>query len=505
MSQTLPHVRYPEIVLGLAGPSGVDTDAIVESLEVALRAVGYRPHPIRLTDEMTVFDRQRSDAKIGFYAQSLDKMNRGNAFCEMFDDRAALARVGVMAIRARREAIVAASAHPVVERVAYIVRQLKRPEEVEFLRWLYGRQFLLVSAYGYLQQRQRTLRDMIRRSPPAVLPEGGVSALADELIRIDENEGGNDYGQRLRDTFHLGDVFIDGVNRSAMDGKIHRFVQAFFGRSDIAPSKDEFGMYAAAAARLRSADLSRQVGAAIFSDDGEIITQGCNEVPKAFGGAYWDSEEPDFRDVRHGSDPNTSAINSVLLDLFQRLKDAGMLSSDALEMGAPSDMVRTLTADGGALRNADIRDLTEYGRVVHAEMHALCDAARLGRSVKGATLYCTTFPCHNCTKHILAAGIKRVVYIEPYPKSRAKELHDNEIELEGQHPVRVEFAPFLGISPLLYQDVFQKGRRKNRDGKAKRWYRDEERPMVRVQYPTYLDMEKFALQALLGRVSAEAV
>ena len=182
-----------------------------------------------------------------------------------------------------------------------------------------------------------------------------------------------------------------------------------------------------------------------------------------------------------------------------------MLSSDALEMGAPSDMVRTLTADGGALRNADIRDLTEYGRVVHAEMHALCDAARLGRSVKGATLYCTTFPCHNCTKHILAAGIKRVVYIEPYPKSRAKELHDNEIELEGQHPVRVEFAPFLGISPLLYQDVFQKGRRKNRYGKAKRWYRDEERPMVRVQYPTYLDMEKFALQALLGRVSAEAV
>jgi cytidine deaminase len=501
MSSSLPHVHYPEIVLGLAGPIGVDTDAIIESLEVALRAVGYRPQSIRLTEEIAVFDRRPASGKIGFHAESREKMDHGNAFCEKFADRAALARVGVMAIRMRREAIAAANGQRPVERVAYIVRQLKRPEEVEFFRWLYGRQFVLVSAYGYLNQRQRMLRDTIRKYPPAELPDGGIAALADELIRDDENESVHAYGQRLRDTFHLGDVFIDGINRPAMDAKIHRFVQAFFGRSDIAPSKDEFGMYAAAAARLRSADLSRQVGAAIFTDDGEIVTQGCNEVPKAFGGAYWDSEEPDFRDIRHGADPNSSAINAVLLDLFDRLAGAGMLSDKATDLGAPADMVRKLTADGGALKTADIRDLTEYGRVVHAEMHALCDAARLGRSVKGATLYCTTFPCHNCTKHILAAGIKRVVYIEPYPKSRAKELHENEIELEGKHPVRVEFAPFLGISPLLYQDVFQKGRRKYPDGRAKRWYFGEERPMVRVQYPTYLDMEKFALHGLLGRMS----
>ena len=82
-------------------------------------------------------------------------------------------------------------------------------------------------------------------------------------------------------------------------------------------------------------------------------------------------------------------------------------------------MVRDLTGKGGALKDAAVMDLTEYGRVVHAEMHALCDAARLGKAIKGATLYCTTFPCHNCTKHILAAGIRRVVYIEPYPKSLA--------------------------------------------------------------------------------------
>ena len=110
-------------------------------------------------------------------------------------------------------------------------------------------------------------------------------------------------------------------------------------------------------------------------------------------------------------------------------------------------------------------DLTEYGRVVHAEMNAICDAARLGRSVRGATLYCTTFPCHNCTKHILAAGIRRVVYIEPYPKSRAKALHANEIEVENDNPARVVFAPFLGIAPHRYRDIFQKSRRRLRPGR----------------------------------------
>ena len=501
MPQTLPFVRYPEIVLGLAGPIGINMDAMSESLEVSLRAVGYRPQQIRITDEMTLFGLVVPGEREGFYADSLYKMQYGKEMCRHFGDPATLGRIGAMAIRSRRNALAEATGEQPVERVAYIVRQLKRPEEVDFFRWVYGRQFVLVSGHGSREQRQRLLQDLIRRSPPAAMPPGGASGLADSLIETDEKED-DDYGQQLRDTFHRGDVFVDGLSRPAMDAKLTRFVQAFFGRADIGPSKDEFGMYAAASAALRSTDLSRQVGAAIFSDDGEIITQGCNEVPRAFGGAYWDSEDPDFRDVRLGHDPNALEIRVVLRDLFQKLKASHLLSDKALSLGSPTDMVRDLTGKGGALKDAAVMDLTEYGRVVHAEMHALCDAARLGKAIKGATLYCTTFPCHNCTKHILAAGIRRVVYIEPYPKSLAKVLHAHEIEVDGHDPGRVEFVPFLGISPLLYRDVFQKGRRKDREGRAKRWYEDEERPMVRVRYPTYLDLEKYALQPLLGQVTA---
>ena len=41
-----------------------------------------------------------------------------------------------------------------------------------------------------------------------------------------------------------------------------------------------------------------------------------------------------------------------------------------------------------ALRNPQIMDIIEFGRMIHAEMLAISDAARLGRSTKGATLYC---------------------------------------------------------------------------------------------------------------------
>ena len=50
-----------------------------------------------------------------------------------------------------------------------------------------------------------------------------------------------------------------------------------------------------------------------------------------------------------------------------------------------------------------LRELTEYGRAVHAEMDALLDAARRGVAVQGATLYVSTFPCHSCARHVIAA------------------------------------------------------------------------------------------------------
>ena len=112
----------------------------------------------------------------------------------------------------------------------------------------------------------------------------------------------------------------------------------------------------------------------------------------------------------------------------------------------------------------------EYSRCVHAEMSALLHSARTGVKVSGCTLYTTTFPCHDCAKHLVAAGISRVVYIEPYAKSLAPEFHGDAIAVdEPQAAGRVSFAPFLGVGPGLYMDLFAAGKRKEESGEAVRW------------------------------------
>lgn len=69
-------------------------------------------------------------------------------------------------------------------------------------------------------------------------------------------------------------------------------------------------------------------------------------------------------------------------------------------------------------------------------------------------MFTTTFPCHNCAKHIVAAGIHRVFFVEPYPKSKASQLHADAISIEKEVSGKVSFLPFVGIAARRYFDLF---------------------------------------------------
>mgnify|MGYP003590389998 FL=1 len=64
----------------------------------------------------------------------------------------------------------------------------------------------------------------------------------------------------------------------------------------------------------------------------------------------------------------------------------------------------------------------ELCRGLHAEQNAIIQAARHGVNIDGATLYCTTMPCIICTKMLINAGIRRVVYAEGYADELAREM-----------------------------------------------------------------------------------
>lgn len=62
-------------------------------------------------------------------------------------------------------------------------------------------------------------------------------------------------------------------------------------------------------------------------------------------------------------------------------------------------------------------------RTTHAEQNAICEAARMGTALNGATLYCKMTPCYVCAKMIINAGIKRVVAAQDYHAgTRSKEI-----------------------------------------------------------------------------------
>lgn len=85
--------------------------------------------------------------------------------------------------------------------------------------------------------------------------------------------------------------------------------------------------------------------------------------------------------------------------------------------GAPSGVVSCMERGECLRRKQGIPSGTkqEVCYAIHAEQNALIQAAKLGISVDGATLYVTHQPCAICTRLIINAGIKRVVYKYPYP------------------------------------------------------------------------------------------
>ncbi len=60
--------------------------------------------------------------------------------------------------------------------------------------------------------------------------------------------------------------------------------------------------------------------------------------------------------------------------------------------------------------------------VLHAEANAITKVAKSANNCEGATLYITTSPCIECSKLIIQAGIKRVVYFDEYSKRDGVEL-----------------------------------------------------------------------------------
>jgi deoxycytidylate deaminase len=492
---TVEPVRNQELVFGLVGPIGVQLDLVVNALQSALEAVGYQHEIVHVTDLMKSKKISILIDETSYSARYHSLINYANQYRKIAGNSAALAARTILEIRRLRLAKSGNETSPALG-TAYIVRQFKRPEEIELMRKVYGRKFIQVSVSGTVSERKKILEEKIRTYTYASKKNLDIEHEISLLIDKDFDQQDR-FGQKISDVFHLGDVFVRGIEQSEIEKTVRRFIDALFGHNGISPNKDEYGLYAASGAALRSIDLSRQVGAAIFTKNGEIISLGCNEVPKAHGGTYWSDQSNAFRDFEIGHDKNHSRKAEILYDFTLRLSTEKMLNSKLSRM--TQDQRYKVLAANKNIKSTQLMDIIEFGRMIHAEMSAISDAARLGRPTKDATLFCTTFPCHICAKHIVSAGIERVVYLEPYPKSYAEQLHSDSITFEPEEKSKVLFQPFIGVSPRRYRDIFEKKLRKDKDsGRAEKWYYGKPAPMIEDTSASYTENEKVAAPLLSG-------
>ena len=86
--------------------------------------------------------------------------------------------------------------------------------------------------------------------------------------------------------------------------------------------------------------------------------------------------------------------------------------------GAPRGLEHCAERKGGCLREQlgiPSGEKHELCRALHAEQNAIIQAATLGQSIEGGTIYITHQPCVICAKMIINAGIERIVVRDGYP------------------------------------------------------------------------------------------
>ena len=132
------------------------------------------------------------------------------------------------------------------------------------------------------------------------------------------------------------------------------------------PDWDEYFMEIAEVVRKRSSCLRRKVGALIVKDR-RILATGYNGAPSGI--------------------PHCGEVGCL-----------------RAQLGVPSG------------------ERHELCRGIHAEQNAIVQAAYLGVSIDGSTLYCTNQPCVLCAKMLINAGVKRIVIKEGYPDGLAQQM-----------------------------------------------------------------------------------
>jgi deoxycytidylate deaminase len=440
--QLLKKTHTEEIVIALCGQLGTDIEKIQMILIEELKnKFNYKSKVIKLSEfisQNSTFDLKNSKSK---YDRIKLGMDGGNELREKFGNQI-LSEFAIRDIISDK--LILNSEDDILEekfvshRVCYIINSIKHPDEIRLLREVYRDILYVIGIFSPIDMRVKYLEKEIKS-------EGSIY----QLINRDTGEDLM-HGQKVEDAFVSSDYFIrvSSNEKSKLKPKIERFLNLVFDVGINTPQINETAMYQATAAAANSSCLSRQVGACITDSKGDILSLGWNDVPKFGGNLYPDIElKKDERCYNTGECEcaNVRRKNLMKTNILNDIKKLEILIDGDHDI----EILNILDRNG-------IKGLIEFARSIHAEMHAIIlGSQKSGDKMIGGKLFCTTYPCHNCARHIIVSGISEVYYIEPYKKSLCIELHSDAISESENDNNKVKILMYEGVAPNKYMEFYK--------------------------------------------------
>ena len=245
--------RSQELIIGLCGAIGSGVKALKDTLQSKLQASGYTVHHIRISDNISAINGNNFAALTGYdryknlqdAGDSLRKLHKSAFFAEVAINEITIYRDAHFGTEGEDPDIVKTN-----QKVAYIIDQLKHPDEIDLLRTVYPNNFYQVALIRTEKERRVNLGD-----------EQIEIKHIDELIRRDR-KADHQHGQQVEKALYNADYFIRNIaNQSKlMEASVSRLLSLIHGQGGITPTYDEIGLFTAYSESLKSACLSRQVG-----------------------------------------------------------------------------------------------------------------------------------------------------------------------------------------------------------------------------------------------------
>lgn len=296
-----------------------------------------------------------------------------------------------------------------------VIDSIRNPAEIKYFREKYP-EFILIGVFADYDVRWDRVKDTYNGSKDSF----------DLDEQKDKGTFEPEYGQKISDCFFESDLILsnnefiscDGENENFkdMDQKIDAYLTALNDPSHSNPTLKETLMAAAYTSGRRSRCMKRKVGAVIADQYDQIISSGFNGVPRGlkecsvlYGKCYRDIKRP---------------------EVAKRISDSLHLEDASKAIEAVKKNVKLL----------------ELCRVLHGEESAILNLVGRGVDLAKSTMYVTTYPCNLCANKIVQAGIKKVVYFEPYPVEEAKKIFTE---------AGVISEPFEGVTFRAFFKFFQ--------------------------------------------------